>query len=176
MLTFGVTNFLSKNLRLFFWETDNIPETDVLEEANYLSQLFDLDIYVLRSSKKGHHLVSFDVLTLKQVESIQNHTTLTGDYFTVYESALYNHPYVNTLRTGTKGKKNRPQFIKLFHNKKNKHGIAISHYRFYKALCNLPSPPTNRKHLNFSIQLASYNTGIGAKDTKKMVKAIMEGC
>ena len=63
MLTFGFTSKLSAGLSLFLWEADKTELFPVLEDANFLSQAFNVDIYVSQSSQKNFHMISFDVLT-----------------------------------------------------------------------------------------------------------------
>jgi hypothetical protein len=169
MRTSGLTSKLPNGLSLFFWEIDHVNLIEVLEEAHFISGVFDIDIYVLESSTNCYHLKSYDVLSHEIALSVQNWLTLLGDYFTLDESGLYNRPEnANTLRNIRKGKKQAPKFIKAFYADKNGHTLALKHYQIDKALCGLPDLPAHRlKHaIPLPVKIAVYNTGIGAKPKK----------
>ena len=167
MLVIGITNKLPRGLRLFMWEYDNIEEFDVLEDANFISTIFDIDIYILKSSEKHYHLISFDILTIDQVQRIQEWVLDVSDYLRIKETPLYDDRGLwNTLRVSNKGKTASPIFLKVFLSPKNKHLKSIEHYRIYQYYCGIPKLSLEQKpfFVNFnSMTIAVYNTGIGAK-------------
>lgn len=177
MLVIGITNKLKGNFRLFMWEYDNINLFDVLEEANFLSQVFDIDIYVLKSSSKHYHMVSFDILDLETVSRIQNWVMHDTDYLNIKDmSFLDDKGLWNTLRIGKKGKKPKPSFVKAFYSKKIR-PKSLQHYKIYKHFCGIPEEKPPRKYHFFnvcSVQIAVYNTGIGAKPKRIMHGTIGE--
>jgi len=170
MRVIGITNKLGYNLRLFMWEYDDIDEYDVLEEANFISQVFDIDVYVLESSPNHYHLISFDILTLEKVAQIQNWLIHYGDYVHILEMPLFDDKgFWNTLRIGRKFNKPSPQFLKVFRAENNKHCLSFQHYCFYRYFCGIPE--INREDMaravNLEAQISVYNTGIGAKPKPK---------
>jgi len=170
MLCFGVTNRLSYGLRLFFYEYDNVDEFDVLEDANFLSQAFDIDVYVLRSSPRNYHILSFDILSFQQVDQIQNWTAIRGDYINGKDVTIDGGLPHNTLRVGSKGRKKPPEFLKVFYAKNNKHLKSAGHFAVWKNLCKLPEPPEHLKNrfvLYRYAMVSLYKTGIGAKPREK---------
>jgi len=175
MLVIGITNKLPFGLRLFMYEYDDIEEFDALEDANFLSQVFNIDIYVLESSKGHYHLVSFDIMPLETVNQIQEWTFLEGNYLTISEMPLYDDKGLwNTLRIGNKGNKPRPRFIAVFYSKIPRYK-SIQHYGFYRFYCNIPEPPQDQKLFFTNLKymmLAVYNTGIGAK---RRLKPLFKG-
>jgi len=166
MLVIGITNKLPKGLRLFMYEYDNISEYEALEDANFLSQVFDIDIYVMESSPEHYHLISFDLIDLDLVNRIQEWSMFHGDYLTVKEMSLYDDKGLwNTLRVGIKGKKQNPRFIGVFYSREQRYK-SIQHFMFYHQFCKIPDPPIDHKPYFVNIHymmLSVYNTGIGAK-------------
>jgi hypothetical protein len=170
MKVLGITSRLPQKIRLFMFEFDDVSEYDALEEANFLSQVFDLDLYVLESSPRHYHLISFDILTIETVERIQNWITLRGDYLTVKEQNIDRKGSYNCLRIGSKGKKPAPKFIKAFYAKHDLRLKSLNHFLVYRALCGVEEPPRDRlsyfKQFN-ACEVTVYNTGIGARHRKK---------
>lgn len=165
MRCFGMTNRLSGGLRLFFYEYDDADEFDVLEDANFISQVFDVDIYVLKSSPRNYHILSFDMLTPETVNSMQNWTSIRGDYINGKDK-IDGRGYHNTLRLGAKGKKPRPIFIKVFYAENDHNLRSLGHLNAWKELCQVPDPPDNIKDrfvLCGYAMISVYKTGIGAK-------------
>lgn len=168
MLVIGITNKLPKGLRLFMYEYDNVSEYDALEDANFLSQVFDIDVYVLESSPEHYHLVSFDIIDIDLVNRIQEYALYHGDYQKIKEISLFDDKGVwNTLRVGKKGKKGNPHFLAVFYANDGIPRLkSIQHFNFYRQFCKIPNPPRNQKkgfiNLNY-MMLSVYNTGIGAK-------------
>jgi hypothetical protein len=168
--TWGLTNRLKNDLRLFFYEYDETPEYDVLEDANFLSQAFGIDVYVLCSSKGNYHVVSFDVLSFETVNSIQNWTAIRGDYINGKDRTLDGGLPHNTLRLGTKGTKTPPTFVKVFYSREKPKLKSLGHFNAWKALCKLPEPPEHIKEAFVNMgycMLSVYKTGIGAKPKEK---------
>lgn len=162
MLILGLTNRLPNNTALFFYEADNTPIDTVTEEANFLSQVFDIDIYILESSKGNYHLMSLDILTAETVQRIQNWTTIEGNYMTMQESPLYGRKESYcVLRVGAKGKKQPPKFVKLFKAKAGNRPKSLQHYAFYLQ-SGIPEIP-QKNLINLKAELSIYNSGIGAK-------------
>lgn len=166
MLVFGVTNRISKYIFLFMWEYDSLSEYDALEEANFFSQVFGIDIYISESSPSHYHIISFDLLNKDTVNRIQNFSVHHGDYKSLNETVLYDdRPPYNALRIGNKGKKQKPKFLKVFYAKDNTHLKSLGHLKLYQNLCSYPSLPQHLKRygVHTNVQICSYNTGIGAK-------------
>lgn len=162
MLILGLTNRLPNNTALFFYEADNTPLETVLEEANFLSQVFDIDIYVLESSKGNYHLMSLDIIPASLVQRIQNWATIQGNYMTQDESPLYGRKeQYCVLRVGAKGKKQPPKFVKLFKSRSGNRPKSQQHYAFYRQ-CGIPEIPAIDL-INLKAELSVYNSGIGAK-------------
>jgi hypothetical protein len=164
MLCWGVTNRLSGGLRLFFYEYDDVDLYDVIEDANFLSQVFEIDIYVLESSPRHYHTVSFDILSFEKVDQIQNWTSMRGDYVNGKDAVIDGGRPHNTLRLGAKGRKAPPKFVKAIYAEKNPYLKSLGHFNAWKALCGLPSPRNPRKFVRVSYAMLSvYKTGIGVK-------------
>lgn len=169
MRTWGITNRLKDGLRLFFYEYDKISEFDVIEDAYFLSQVFDIDVYVLESSPNNYHVISFDILSFEQVNQIQNWTAIRGDYINGKDRTLDGGLPHNTLRLGAKGNKKSPRFVKVFYSKKP-NLKSIGHFRAWQALTKLPDPPTELMRYFVWVgygMLSVYRTGIGAKPKEK---------
>jgi len=166
-LVTGLTSTLPKPFSLFFWEYDDTPLTDVLEDARFLAKAFDMEIYVIESSPNNYHLISFDILTLEQVYRVQCWTLGDGDYLDVKMSALFDgfiNRQWNALRLSEKATKPKPRYITRFthgHNFK-----SLKHFRFYSSYVKLPEPTKAQKPLYIvygKVQITVYNTGIGSK-------------
>lgn len=170
MLVLGVTNNIHNKLFLYFWEYDGVTEYDALEEANFLSQVFNIDIYISETSPNHYHAISFDLLGKHSVEQIQKYSVIDGDYNSLFETPLYdNRPPYNALRIGVKGKKTAPKFLKVFYAKHNTHLKSLGHLKLYQKLCGFPTLPKSltRYAIKTSVQICIYNTGIGAKPKRK---------
>lgn len=166
LLCWGIANRLRGGLRLFFYEYDDIDDAVVYDDANFLSQVFDIDIYVLESSPRHYHLISFDLLTFETVNSVQNWTSVRGDYINGKDRSIDGGLPHNTLRLGAKGRKGSPKFVKVFYATPNKHLKSAGHFNAWKALTGLPDPPEDRRDrfvLFGSATLSVYKTGIGVK-------------
>ncbi|HNH10689.1 MAG TPA: hypothetical protein PK683_19475 [Leptospiraceae bacterium] len=60
MRLFGTTNLVisnDKNLGVFMFDFDNIDYFSVKEETKFLSECFDIDIFILQSSKNSYHII-----------------------------------------------------------------------------------------------------------------------
>ncbi len=171
MLVVGITSKVARGLQVFFWEYDDVSEYEALEEANYLSSLFDFDVYVSESSPRHYHLVSCDIMTVNEVEQAQRNTTFEGDYLTLKETGLYRMETKDdlkgrcfcALRLGDKGRKQAPRFIKAFY--RGSRLKSLGHYRMFQHFCKFPPLPDAEKsrYVSTNIQLTIYNTGKGAK-------------
>lgn len=172
MLTIGITSKVKSGLSVLFWEYDDVNEYEALEEANYLSSLFDFDIYVSESSPRHYHLVSCDLMTVNEVDNIQLHTTFEGDYWTIKQTGLYRDDLKRrnletrlwcALRVGKKGKKPKPRFIRAFY--RGNRLKSLGHYRIFQRFCGFPliKEGARKLYVNTDIQLTIFNTGIGAK-------------
>lgn len=144
MKIFGLTNQINhKDLAIFMYDFDNVSLYDVLEETNFLSQVFDIDIYVLESSKNSYHLISFDILTKEMISIIQNWITIESDYINIKDIECM---MFNILRLGEKGNKKTPKFVKVFYAENNKHLKSKRHYNVYRKLCNIPELEQKEKN------------------------------
>ena len=169
----GITNKLPKSLRLFMWELDGVDDFTAYEEANFITQVFNIDIYVLESSPNHFHLISFDILSLEVVSRIQNWIIKETDYLNIKELPLFDDKGLwNTLRIGCKGEKSNPQFLKVFYSKGNKiRAKSLQHFKLYQYFCGIPEETEPRRSYFFNmgyLQIAVYNTGIGAKRKTKI--------
>ena len=173
MRVIGITNKLSHNLRVFMWEFDEVDEFDAFEEANFISQVFDIDVYVLESSKGGnYHLVSFDILSLETVAEIQRWITHEGDYIPIDEMNLYDDKGLwNTLRVGKKFQKPNPKFLKVFRAENNKHSLSLAHYLFYRFFCGIPEITMRdmSRAVNLEPMISVYNTGSKPKPRRTFI-------
>lgn len=173
MRVLGITSKLPAPFALFFWEYDNTEIYDVLEEANFISQVFKFDVYVLESSLRNYHIVSFDVLTLREVNQIQNWLLVHEHYLTVSETPLHTDAgnwnkdkrLWNALRIGEKGKKSAPLFVKVFYG--GNRLKSLGHYVFYRQNCGIPPLPKHSKTVKGKVWITIYNTGKGAKRISK---------
>jgi len=168
MLVLGITNSIQNKLFIYFWEYDNVTEYNALEEANFLSQIFGIDIYISESSPNHYHAVSFDLLSKTTINRVQMYSA-EGDYIplsetTLWDSRVIRKPY-NALRIGVKGKKAEPKFVKVFYHEGNEHLKSLGHLKIFQKLCGFPELPPHLKKfaVNTSVQICVYNTGIGAK-------------
>lgn len=169
MRILGLTNRLPKGLALFFYEYDDTPLFLVEDEAKFLSQAFEVDIYLLQSSKDSYHLVSLDILPAKTVESMQNWVTIAGNYMTLSESPLFGREAEYcVLRVGSKGKKSPPKFLSLY--KAGDRPKSLQHYAFYRGL---GVPEIDPKQLvNLAGEYSIYNGGIGARPKKTNIEQL----
>lgn len=172
MLVIGITNKLPRGLRLFMWEIDGVEEFNAYEEARFLSQVFDIDIYLLESSPNHYHLISFDILDLETVSQIQHWAISDSDYLNIKELPLFDDKGLwNTLRLGTKGNVPNPRYLTVFYaDLKEPRGKSLQHFRLYQYFCGIPNEPEPRKFYFFNVGyvlIAVYNTGIGAKKKLK---------
>lgn len=157
---------------LFMYDFDEEPKEWVLEEAERLSKKWGIDIFVLRSSSRespydGHkeslHLISFDILTYRQVQSVQADVRLQSDYPLISER--YWDKFL-TLRVSHKGKKEPPVFVKAFINSSNftkTNKKSLQHYLAYMGICGIPEPPSWYKELwkDVKILWVGYTTKHG---------------
>ena len=177
MLVIGITNKLPRGLRLFMWEIDGIEEYNAYEEANFLSQAFDIDVYLLESSKDHYHLISFDILDLETVSRIQNWVIADTDYLNIKELPLFDDKgFWNTLRIGNKGVTPNPRYLTVFYaNLKEPKPKSLQHFKLYQYFCGIPPEPEPQCFHFFNVgyvMLAVYNTGIGAK---RRLKPLFKG-
>ena len=167
MKVVGVTNQIgTKDLGLFFWDYDKVQLDDVIDDARTLSKIFGIDIYILESSSNSYHLLSFDILSHKQISTIQGYTTLESDYLNIDEIETN---FFNILRLGEKGKKPSPKFIKVFYAENNQHLKSLGHYKYYKVYCNVPIIPKKLESffIRTTVDLIMYNSH---KVEKKVVR------
>jgi hypothetical protein len=161
MLLIGISNKIDNDFSLFFYEYDNITLNSVLEESKFLSDCFNIDIYIFESSKNNYHIVSFDILKNERVLEIQRWTSLKSDYIHLDEQNLFGNPYKNNcLRVSKKENKDIPKFIRAIHNQKNFNVKSISHIDFYQKLCNIPEKYINREFaygINTKIYFFTYH-------------------
>lgn len=160
----GVTNNAGKNHFLFFMEHDKIDLFDVLEEASFVSQCAEIDIDILETSRdeitglSNYHLVSYDILTRREVDYAQRLCFETGHYPEMDELQLSRIvTKFCRLRVGEKGKKAKPHFIKRFECSTNKHVKSRSHVWIYSLYCHVPMPKgTMKKVISQSKILCIY--------------------
>lgn len=148
----GVTNNAGKDHFLFFMEHDQIELFSVLEEANFISHVCQIDIDVLETSinessgLSNYHLVSYDVLTRREIDFAQRLSFETGHYPEMDELQLSR---ISTkfcrLRVGEKGQKSKPHFIARFESLENKHFKSRSHIWIYQLYCHVPTPKGEQK-------------------------------
>jgi hypothetical protein len=176
MFVVAFTNQLTKDDFLFFSEFDDKDEFDILEEANYLSQIGEIDIDVNLSSPRCYHLISFDILTKEQVIRLQRHITLeVGHYLDLDEILLFRATAeACRLRLGEKFDKPSPKFFRRFLNNK-RHEKSLQHFRLAQFYYDTPDyylipdklykiyELTKPKFLDLKARMCIYKTGIGVK-------------
>ena len=146
---------------LFFYDFDNISEELVCEEARRLHEKFGIDIYVLKSSEKSFHLISFDILEYRQVQSVQADIRLESDYPLISERMW---DKFLTLRITNKAKKKPPIFVKAFvQTPYSSTGFkkSLQHYLLYQEICKIPPAPKWYEWKNVELYFASYQTSHG---------------
>ena len=139
---------------LFMLDFDETPFEWVWEEAKRLHDKFGIDIYIFKSSEDGYHMLSFDVLPWRLVQTIQADCRLETDY------PLINTRYVDkflTLRISEKGKKPYPQFVARL-VAPNKYEKSRQHYDLYMRLAGLVEAPCWYAWKDVKLFLASYLT------------------
>ena len=156
------------NKHLFMYDFDETPKELVFEEAERLSKKWGIDIYVLRSSsrdspyngyKESLHMVSFDILPWRMVQSIQADVRLENDYPLINER---NFDKFLTLRISNKGKKKPPVFVKAFVGSSNyRRNKSLQHYLLYQEICKIPPAPEWYKWQNVELFFALYQTSHG---------------
>lgn len=139
MRTIGATNNAGNGNVLFFGERDCEDLFDVFEEANFLSKIAEIDIDVLESSLYSYHLVSYDILTRKELLHIERLESETGHYPDFDELGLSRTTTsYKRLRIDEKLKKPSPHFLKRFKCRNNPHIISLTHLEIYMIFCGVP--------------------------------------
>ena len=153
---FGITNsFEDKTKKLFFNEYDNWSYHDIIEEATYLSKVFDIDIYIFKSSENNYHLISFDILDFNKYLTIINWCSNDGDY--LYNFYDVNYEYV--LRLSNKGKKNTPMLIKMIKGDlKNENTLSLKHIKAYEYFTGYKIVIGDKKVLDLDTKIVAYQT------------------
>lgn len=168
MKILGITNLVmlnTKDIGILMYEFDKVKREDVFEDCSFLSKCFDVDLYILESSKNSYHVISFDIMTLNEISKIQGWFSLETDYLNIGELACN---FYNILRLGNKGNKDSPKFLKVFYSKNDKRMKSLGHYQIYRRFCNIPNIPEEKEKLfiKTEIDLIMYNS----HKTQKVVK------
>lgn len=165
MLVYGISNRLEDDHFLFFYEFDNVPYEEVYKEAIRLCKQFYINIAILESSKNSYHMVSFDVLTKKEVMNICDYVTIETDFIHIREQKLWGNPYEdNCLRLGRKFKKKNPKFLKWIVCRQNDHYQAYNHMKTYNAFCGVTMLKIPEfLNVYFRVYFVIYNTGTPRK-------------
>lgn len=152
---FGISNvFANDDRRLFFNEYDDWEELAVKEEMLQLNKFFDIDLYLLMSSPKHYHLLSFDILTLRELKAIINYCTNDGDY--LYNFYDKNFEYV--LRLSEK-EGNKPILISHLFTDKDKKYFSSQHLKAYDFFLGQKFPiPLTKLFLNLDTKIVVYQT------------------
>jgi hypothetical protein len=138
---FGIANtvkFNVKDLGVFMYDFDGIDLQYVIEECNFLRELFSFDIYALKSSENSCHLISFDIMKMEEISTIQNYVSIESDFINVKDCQAN---FFNILRLGDKGDKDSPKFVKVFYAQKNNRLKSEGHYKVYHEICGVPEMP-----------------------------------
>jgi len=145
---FGITSLCSTDPKqrygsehLFFFEFDNIDYKFVIEESERIHNRFSIDIYVLQSSERNYHILTFDILPYRLANKIGGNIRLESDYPIIFERFI---DCFLTLRIWLKGKKQPPNYLTRFISP-NKFKKSFEHYEIYKVLCDIPKPPPHYK-------------------------------
>lgn len=162
------TNQLPKDRFLFFYEFDNVEEFDVLEEANFISQVLEIDVDVDISSKDSYHLISYDILTKDECLRGQRLISLVVDhYLALDEIPLYRTTEIsNRLRLGEKFSKPSPQFFRRFYHNR-KHRKSLWHLRLAHFYYGTPYFGSRVKRVLLKGRICVYRTGIGVMQTAR---------
>jgi len=166
-LCFGDMYHLKDSLHLFMCDFDNVNLEDVLIEAKRIHEQFNIDIYIIESSYKNFHLISFDVLKWRLVQTIQANITIKTDFplinmrygITMDSASKLDYKCFLTLRIGEKLLKPSPNYITRF-VKPNKYVKSIKHYGLYMEFCNIPDSPKWYKDnwVKCKVLISEYNT------------------
>lgn len=157
------TNQLPKDRFLFFYEFDNVSEFDVLEEANFISQVLEIDMDINISSLNCYHVISFDILTREECLRGQRLRILESDYLDLDESPLYRTTEIaNRLRLGEKFDKPSPVFFRRLKHNKN-HKKSLWHLRLAHFYYETPFFNSRSKLVFLKGKVCVYKTGIGIK-------------
>jgi hypothetical protein len=136
---------------------DGVIFEDVFDEAVRLHHKWGIDIFLLRSSADGFHLVSFDVLPPRLVQSIAADVRLENDYPLLSSLERMVDRFL-TLRVSVKAKKSAPVFVARF-VRPNNYPKSKAHVNMYRALCAVSVPKWYEGRYVESVPyMASYNT------------------
>jgi hypothetical protein len=172
----GIMNTLPEKQYVLFWEFDDIELSEIIEEMNFISEFFDIDIDILESSKKHYHAVSYDILDYNKLLYVQRCIYYShGHYLDIDEIDLYrNIPKEiqkgNTLRLGKKLGKDEPKFkIRILSPSHNLRRKSLQHFRAYQYFCKVPefSNVVNIMWYNLKIEFVVFATGISSKSNKQ---------
>ena len=168
MKIFGITNSIiakCHELGIFMFDFDKLPIHEVREECNFLSNCFNLDIYLLSSSYNSWHIISFDIMSNKEISEIQNWVSLPSDYVNVDECVC---DFYNILRLGKKGNKPSPLFVEAFLQKDDNRIKSLGHYSIYRKLCGIPemTPDKIKYFVKTHVDLIQYNSNKTQRNLK----------
>jgi len=127
---------LKKSNHVFMFDFDEVQFRDFLEEAIRLHEKWNIDLFLLQSSIDGFHILSFDIMPSRLVQSIQADVRLDSDYPLISERIV---DKFLTLRISSKCKKGRPRFIGRL-VKPNLYKKSKAHIDYYCALCGVLIP------------------------------------
>lgn len=165
MFVVAFTNQLSDNKYLFFYEFDHVDLFDVLEEANFISEVAGIDMDVNVSSLNCYHLLSFDILTREETIRAQRFVSLeVGHYLNLDEVFLFRAvAEANRLRLGEKFSKPPPYFLKRFLNN-TRHWKSRRHWVLANFYYGTPDFDMNARFATrYKARVCIYKTGIGIK-------------
>lgn len=176
----GITNNAGKNHFLFFMEHDQVEEFYVFEEANFISQCAEIDVDVLETSHNdetglsNYHLVSYDVLTRRELEYAQ-HLCFEAEHYPDMKELQLSRIVTKfcRLRVGEKGKKHKPHWIKRFIAPNNSHVKSRSHIYIYQIYCRVPEVKAlSKKVISQSEILCVYY--LGKKRTDRLLNKVLK--
>jgi len=164
MRVIGVTSLvdgspysLKSSRHVFFCDFDSVIFEDVFEETKRLHEKWGIDLYILQSSIDGFHLVSFDVLPPRLVQSIAADVRLENDYPLLSSLERMADRFL-TLRVSMKAKKSAPVFVARF-VRLNNYLKSRAHVDMYRVMCGVSVPKWYEGMYVESVPyMASYNT------------------
>jgi len=176
-LVCGSMFHLKDSLHIFMNDFDNVSKTDFLNECRRVHNENDIDIYALESSKGKYHMVSFDVLKWRDVQSLQASLRLETDFplinmrygITMESASRLDYKCFLTLRIGKKLLKPSPTFLTRFCDRNNYYKSA-RHYGIYMLFIrNMPIYPVwyKEKFIYNNPLITIYDTEHNLGESKK---------
>jgi len=157
-------------LHVFMCDIDVIEKHVLLEVAETIHEKNGIDVYVFETFPLSFHLVSFDVLTVKEVNHILKWIPVNVYYPLLGERI---HDNFLTLRITPKNEKKKfPKFVERFISC-NKHIKSLHHYLVYRGISDIPEAPEYYKFIDCPCFFVSYTTRFDTSK-KRNINEILE--